>query len=86
MTTMTTTSSTLNDSYWDNNLSDPSSDFDDLFPSTYIFIYNNEHHHDSMSIKEEPKEISSLSSEVNIYKNVIDFIFISFNSDRSKTI
>jgi hypothetical protein len=86
MTTMTTTSRTLNDSYWDNNPSDPSFDFDDLFSSTYTFIYNNEHHHDSMSLKEEPKEISSLPSEVNILKNVIDLIFISFDSDRSKTI
>jgi hypothetical protein len=64
MTTMTT--SIVNHSYWDNKPSDSLFDFDDLFSSTYTFIYNNEHHHDSMSIKEEPKEISSLSSEVNI--------------------
>jgi len=71
-----------NNSYLDNNPYDPLFDFDDLFSSTYTFVPNNEHHDDSMWIKEEPEEISSLSSaEVNILKTINDFIFILLNSD-----
>jgi nuclear receptor subfamily 1 group I len=81
MTTMTAT--ILNHSYWNNNQSDLSFDFDDLFSSTYTFNHNNQYNDDSMSIKEEPKEISSLSSEVNILKNLfIKYLSFSIQIDQ----
>jgi len=57
MTTMQ--ASISNDSSSDNISSDSSFDIDDLFSSTYTFIYNNEHHHNYISIKEDHRETLS---------------------------
>jgi hypothetical protein len=79
MTTMTAT--ILNHSYWNNNQSDLSFDFDDLFSSTYTFNHNNQYNDDSMSIKEDHEETSL--SEVNILKNLfIKYLSFSIQIDQ----
>jgi len=64
------TATISNHSYWNNNQSDLSFDFDDLFSSTYTFNHNNQYDNDSMSIEEDHEETSS--SEVN---NLQKFIY-----------
>jgi hypothetical protein len=79
MTTMTATIS--NHSYWNNNQSDLSFDFDDLFSSTYTFNHNNQYNNDSMFIEEDHEETSS--SEVNNLKNLfIKYLSFSIQIDQ----
>jgi len=68
------TTGILNTSYWNNVSPQTLNDFNDLFSSTYTILFDDEYHHDPMSIKKEAEENSS-SSEVKILKNIIYLMF-----------
>ena len=79
MTTITNT--ILNNSFWNNIPSDQPFDIDDLFSSTFDFIYNQQYDQDSTLIKEEYEGTSS-SSDVDTFSIYIYFVFIILNLER----
>ena len=75
----TVTNAVMNNSLWNNNSSDQLPDINDLFSSTFDFIYNQPYDQDATVIKDDYEETSS---DVNIFSNCIYFVFTILNLER----